>query len=241
MVTDDGLECFRVKTPSATYDFHKQGAGFASLIDADGNDWIGFHPGGGPRGEYRGIPNMGFKHFGHPGSAVDADIVTQIESRDGDRVVLRSVSADANWAVRWTFHPDRAELAVEKVPDTYWFLHERTPGGSFEKDADYYVRASDEGRRQSASVEFAGEMADPEWIHFGDPGQKRALLLVKHEADCWHDRYFPMDGMTVFGFGRAKSGTDSFLRGPAQVTISLVDTDDHATIAARAAQIVAGN
>ncbi|MHC4629149.1 MAG: FG-GAP repeat domain-containing protein, partial [Planctomycetota bacterium] len=62
-VTDDveyrGQESFMIESQNATYYYHKQGAGFASILDKDGNDWLGYRPGGGPAGEYRGIPNMG--------------------------------------------------------------------------------------------------------------------------------------------------------------------------------------
>lgn len=40
----EGDECFKIATQNADYYYHKHGSGFASLIDADGNDWIGFHP-----------------------------------------------------------------------------------------------------------------------------------------------------------------------------------------------------
>ena len=71
--TDEGIDCFKVVTDSATYYFDKAGAGFTSLVDTEGNDWIDFHPEGtagvpnGQSGWYRGIPNMGLSVFGHPG------------------------------------------------------------------------------------------------------------------------------------------------------------------------------
>ncbi|MHC4699349.1 MAG: FG-GAP repeat domain-containing protein, partial [Planctomycetota bacterium] len=40
-----GQESFKIETPEATYYYHKQGAGFASIIDKDGNDWLGYSPG----------------------------------------------------------------------------------------------------------------------------------------------------------------------------------------------------
>jgi hypothetical protein len=61
-------ESFKIETPNGTYYYHKQGAGFASIFDKDGNDWLGYRPGDGPAGEYRGIPNMGYPEgYCHPG------------------------------------------------------------------------------------------------------------------------------------------------------------------------------
>jgi len=53
------LPAYKIETPSATYYLEKSGAGLSSLIDRDGNDWLGFHPepGSGAAGEYRGFPN----------------------------------------------------------------------------------------------------------------------------------------------------------------------------------------
>ena len=68
-----GQESFKIETPNGTYYYHKQGAGFASMFDKDGNDWLGYRPGGGPAGEYRGIPNMGHPEgYCHPGKTVSS-------------------------------------------------------------------------------------------------------------------------------------------------------------------------
>lgn len=67
----EGDATWKIRTPQATYYFHRNGSGFASLLDRDGNDWISHHPGNGPEGEYRGIPNIApagstfaFRRFG---------------------------------------------------------------------------------------------------------------------------------------------------------------------------------
>ena len=63
-----GQPSYKIQTPSATWIYHKQGAGFASLLDPDGNDWIGYRPGGRAAGEFRGIPNLIHPGAGmHPG------------------------------------------------------------------------------------------------------------------------------------------------------------------------------
>src|SRR6267154_5041362 len=53
------MECLRIETPSATYLYGKRGAGFASILDPDGHDWIGYRHGDKALGEYRGLPKCG--------------------------------------------------------------------------------------------------------------------------------------------------------------------------------------
>src|SRR6267142_1320819 len=53
------LECFKIETPHATYLYGKRGAGFASILDHDGHDWISYRHGGKALGEYRGLPKCG--------------------------------------------------------------------------------------------------------------------------------------------------------------------------------------
>ena len=63
------MDCFKVETPTATYLYGKRGAGFASILDKDGRDWVSYRPGGEARGEYRGLPKCGqptkFFHCGY--------------------------------------------------------------------------------------------------------------------------------------------------------------------------------
>src|SRR5438093_5234772 len=53
------MECFKVETPTVTYIYGKEGAGFASIIDKDGHDWVSYHPVDLAKGEYRGLPKCG--------------------------------------------------------------------------------------------------------------------------------------------------------------------------------------
>src|SRR6478672_11164195 len=39
------MDCFKVETPSATYIYGKKGAGFTSILDQGGRDWISYRPG----------------------------------------------------------------------------------------------------------------------------------------------------------------------------------------------------
>jgi hypothetical protein len=61
-VPHEGQLSIVVSTAIGTWYYHKPGGGFASLDDVDGQDWIGYTPGGGSAGEYRGIPNGGGFH-----------------------------------------------------------------------------------------------------------------------------------------------------------------------------------
>jgi hypothetical protein len=74
-VEHEDQESFKVTTPRATYYYHKRGAGFASMEDVEGKDWLSYNPGVGPvsnsgsGGKYRGTPNMGHPEgYCHPGS-----------------------------------------------------------------------------------------------------------------------------------------------------------------------------
>jgi hypothetical protein len=53
------MDCFEIETPTGTYFYGKRGAGFASILDKDGRDWVSYRPGGRARGEYRGLPKCG--------------------------------------------------------------------------------------------------------------------------------------------------------------------------------------
>jgi hypothetical protein len=53
------MECFKIEAPYATYLYGKRGAGFASIIDRHGHDWISYRHGGRSAGEYRGLPKCG--------------------------------------------------------------------------------------------------------------------------------------------------------------------------------------
>jgi hypothetical protein len=76
-VEDEGQQSYQVNTPGATWLYHKLGAGFSSLLDPDGLDWLSYRPGGGSAGEYRGIPS----------GQLDEEAGTCVRS-DGTRMLL---------------------------------------------------------------------------------------------------------------------------------------------------------
>jgi hypothetical protein len=227
-LTDDvnyqGQESFKIETQNATYYYHKQGAGFARIEDEDGNDWLGYRPGGGPGGEYRGIPNMGHPEgYCHPGSTVSD---SKIISNGPLKVSIFSRSNDGQMECVWDIFPTYARLTLLEMRKPYWFLYEGTPGGELDEGSDYCIRFdTQKGDKTSAKLKWDGDISVPgqsgEWLCFGDGN--RVIYLVHHEDDEETDSYWPMQGkMTVFGFGR--KGLKKFMQMvPAHFTVGLCE------------------
>lgn len=231
-VRHEDQDSIKIETSNATYYYHKQGAAFASLEDADGNDWFGYNPGVGPisksgsGGQYRGLPNMGYPEgYCHPGKTVSS---SRIVSQGPIRITIASESNDGKMKCRWDFFPDYARLTILKMRTPYWFLYEGTPGGKFEIDSDICVRPIESGGlKTAASLKWDGDIVNRsgpgEWLYFADPKVNRSLFLIHHEDDEALDSYWPMnEEMTVFGFGR--KGLNKFMKTvSAQFTIGLCD------------------
>lgn len=157
-VMHEGQESYKIATPAATYIYHKFGAGFASLLDSDGVDWISFHPWGGSDGKYRGIPNLVYPEgYFHPGNE---GCRSRIISSGPIKVKILSTFTDGLWTCTWDVTPQYATLTVLKTAQPYWFLYEGTPGGKLDEKEDYIVRST--GTRTPASVRWEGAIPDPE-------------------------------------------------------------------------------
>jgi hypothetical protein len=236
IVTEDGVqheqqESFSIRTPACTWYYHKPGAGFASLDDHDGNDWIGYTPGGGSAGEYRGIPNLG--QWAHPGY----DNSQSVLEIDGPvRARIRSQTNDSAWENHWDIFPRFARMTLDRSGGNYWFLYEGTPGGGLDAD-DYCVRSP--GTRTEINTDWNGDLPQPEWAYFGDEGLGRIIYLVHHEDDVHSDQFWQMqDNMTVFGFGRQYTCCDRYMtEAPATFTVGLAD----ATSMDEALPVIEGN
>lgn len=231
------LDCFRVTTPTATYYLDKVGAGLSSMIDRDGNDWLGFDPksGSGAAGEYRGFPNAVFKeagsYFHARNSSTDA-CVTEIEEASSDRVVVSASSENGKWAGHYTFTPTACTFTMTKKPEghNYWVLYEGTPGGQY-NDSDWWMTAADASKRsltERHDDDLSAQDGGGEWIAFGDKDQQRMLVLSHSENDSHPDRFYQMNKkMTVFGFGRA--GMKKYLSEvPQSFSIGFVESTDQA-------------
>lgn len=210
----EGQPGIRIRTPVATYVYHKEGAAFASIVDNAGAEWIGYRPGGRAAGEFRGIPNLG-DHFGHPGAH---GAVTRIVTATPDRVEILSAAQDGTASLRWIITSDRAAATVTST-QPYWFLYEGTPAGHLDLASAYYVLS--DATRRSLAERWSDVSAT--WIYFADPSSKYALYLAS-DATAAPWQYWPMDGnMTVFGFGRELTCCGKFLAGTAHFTIGIVE------------------
>ncbi len=221
-----GQPSYQIETPAATWIYHRQGAGFASLLDPDGNDWIGYRPGARAAGEFRGIPNLI-----HPGAGMHPGGTLCASQASGARIV--STCEDGAWAAHWDFYPDFARLTVTKAPRPYWFLYEGTPGGKLDLDHDYWLLA--DGARGGMDDAFARDLPDPEWIAFGDNRAPRLLVVAKEQPDATLDQFYQMDGeMTVFGFGREHRCCGKYLtEAPASFIVLFTDVAGPAAITRR--------
>lgn len=230
---DEGQGAYEIRTPAARYFYHRIGGGYSSLIDPDGNDWLGYRPGGGPAGAYRGIPNMVFRrdsdrnnHF-HPGHSGPRASVTKLVEAGPLQATIESSVDDGRWRVRWEIHPDLARLTVLDIdPEDpgFWFLYEGTPGGRFSK-WDRCLRS--DGVDSALSKKWEGRTLDIDWVAFRVPRQRRSLLLhLETDVDV-PVSYYPMKPMTVFGFGRRLGSAENLLTtAPVQITVRLLETAD---------------
>ncbi len=218
-VADEGQSSYRIATPLGTWYYHKQGGGFSSLVDLQGNDWLGYRPTGGSAGNYRGIPNAVHPEgYFHPGNT---SCTSSIVSQGPIKATISSRSNDGAWECLWEVTPRYARLTVLRNAHAYWFLYEGTPGGALNEATDFCVRSN--GTRTPLSQSWTGDIASPEWIYFEDGAVNRSLYLVHHEDDGAVDSYWPMEGnMTVFGFGR--DGLNKYLTSvPRRFTVGLAE------------------
>ena len=220
----EGQESYKIETQNATYYYHKLGAGFASMEDKDGADWIGFHPTGGTGGHYRGIPNTGYPDdYCHPGKEASR---SKLLAAGPVKISIYSESNDKKWICVWDIFPNYARLTILEAITPYWFLYEGTPGGEIDEDTDFCVRQN--GIRTYLREKWVDDISAygqrGEWVYFGDGD--RVLYLINHEDDDAVDSYRTMHHkMTVFGFGRKR--INKFMnKVPAQFTIGLYDSDD---------------
>ena len=203
------------------------------MLDADGVDWLGFHPeeGSGWKGEYRGFPNSIHRQDGSYFHAMNAgtepsSAVVEVESDDHVRIVF--TSGNGKWEGRWDFYTDRCDFTMTKVSPgyKYWVLYEGVPGGAMD-DTDFWYSSADTGAHLIDEKQV-GDLPGPEWIAFGDAGSPRMVYLLHHEDDEYADEYFNRPYMTVFGFGRGDK--DKFIDSPQTFSIGFVESTDYATI-----------
>lgn len=230
-----GQPTFKITTPHGCWFYHQTGAGFASLVDVDGNDWIGYRPEGGPTGNYRGIPNLAYDGPGefHPGPGA-GNLVSKIVHQGPLKISIYSESRDKKWACIWDIFPAYATLTLlKKGENPYWVLYEGTPGGKLDVTGDFWVNSA--GDRFSVSLDWVGDLPDPEWVYFGDSRLGRVLWLLPHGDDDATDQFWQMhQEMVVFGLGREYRCCDKYLtRAPARWTFGFAENNDFTEIKKR--------
>ena len=246
------MDCFKVETPGATYVYGKEGAGFASILDKDGRDWISYRPGGKSKGEYHGMPKCGqptkFFHcgFGYGMYKTTNAFLSRVTVRDAEHVRIASETADGKSACTWDFYPTHATLTLLRIDlPTYWFLYEGTPGGKLDADKDFVIRP--DGTKTTLDKPWSQVVP---WVCFGAAETPVGLICVNHqepekgETDSYVSWPFEKEAdgsyqdMTVFGFGRKGykelvEHVPDLKRLPARFSIGFVATADDKT--ARAA------
>lgn len=230
------MECLRIETPGATYLYGKRGAGFASILDPEGHDWISYAHGGKARGEYRGLPKCGqpVKYFhcgyGFGQYANDNPFTTTWTRVTPEHVRLHSETKDGAAACDWDFYNGHATMTLTKMPGKYWFLYEGTPGGQLDAAEDFVIRPG--GKKTPLTEPWCEDVA---WMVFGAKESPCGLLLLAHQPSVpvsyvsWPYKPEPDGGlnqMTVSGFGRPawddpKQHTPPLDALPAKFTIAL--------------------
>lgn len=224
-VSDESQASFKIATDTGTYFYHQKGAGFSSLDDVDGNDWINYNTTAGAAGTFRGIPNLVHPNNGghfHPGAR---SAETLILNEGPIKLTVYSIvrKNPSRWEGTWSFYPEYATLNLTIASYDYWFLYEGTPGGKLDLTQDY-MELSD-GTKYQADQSWSKDLPGDEWVYFVDPGLDRSLFFANHQDDNKTDSYAPADGvMTKLGFGRV--GADQLISKdviPAKYTIGLMD------------------
>jgi hypothetical protein len=222
-ISDQGISCLKIETPSATYVYDKSGGGFISMYDNDGKDWISFkindfgQPGN-AASRYRGIPNLGIggedNGAGHPG--FDMCVTKVIASN-----IIETTTKTGNWKFRWAFYDNYAKFIMVKTKTgmPYWFLYEGTPAGKYDPELMYWGNNIDGLREDFPDLlENTGVFCNVNWLYVGQKDYHRILYFRQLESDDKCDLFSYMgntpggskkspDGMVCFGFGRAHHTT----------------------------------
>lgn len=246
-----GQDSFRITTTDATYYYHKLGAGFASIIDRDGNDWISYYPTAGSKsaGEFRGIPNAGAVF--HPGYArsyssgsgntrgSNQGSTSTIIEQGPLKLSIRSVSSNSDWEAIWDIYPNHATMTLVRAGGPYWLLYEGTPGGNLNSTGnsqDTMVRATGPltGIRTDLNETWDTVLPAPAWVYFDDAWTDQSLYLIQHDTDSLRDSYYTQqDANRVTPPGTTDNGAMTvfgFGRRLADATVRMTDIPTQLTI-----------
>ncbi len=205
VTTDEGFPAYRFDLADGSkWYFHtSDGGGFSSIVDRDGNDWLGWSTAAGTAGDFRGFPNStkppaGYFHPGRPGQSV-----TTLLSEGPLRVTFETRAPDNTWIVVWSMYPTHTEFEMNRANTNYWVLYEGQPGGEF--DSSDFIRRSD-GVQVASNGTFESDIAGDEWMYAADPADNRSFFMAHGQDDGSVESYRQLDNkMTVLGFGRGGS------------------------------------
>ncbi|MDD5688278.1 MAG: carbohydrate-binding protein [Elusimicrobia bacterium] len=246
-VIDEGHSSYKIMTQNATYYYSKAGCAFSSIVDKDGNDWVGYTTAGTLGNQYRGIPNMIHPEGGfHPNFINGSSSLVSVGPVKTK--IFSYVDSGGRWECYWDIYPKYAKMTLTKAGHKYWFLYEGVPGGGAWNTTDACVRSN--GTRnlldcdQATANAWVGDIT-PEWVYFEDSSitNPRSLFFAHHEDDSlvdsnWRIKYQSDDYCTVFGFGRngwtgSSDPTSPDNQGymsvlPAHFTLGLYDSKTYA-------------
>ncbi|MFC2124235.1 hypothetical protein ACFLU5_05445 [Bacteroidota bacterium] len=237
-IMDEGQLCFQINTSQAVFMYQLEAGGYSSILDKEGNDWIGFHPDTAesyPRSassSYRGLPNLVFRSddggAGHPG--FNKCISTKISDNS-----IRSESKSGKWAWAWTFQNDYAILEVEKTDPNhaYWLLYEGIPGGVYQPHKQYWGTDKGGPDRSIPDYHFGNtHFNNWQWAYFGHEDINRIFYIAQLNGDDLIDTFgylgntnegvISPDGMVVFGLGREK-GAKPLMTKPQKFVIGFLE------------------
>jgi hypothetical protein len=258
-ISDKGQLCYQINTSSAIFQYQKDAGGFSSILDIEGNDWVGFHSDTAesyPRSaatSYRGLPNLVFRSddggAGHPG-------FNKCTSKKISDNCIQTVSKSGKWAWTWTFHNDYAVLEVERTdPEhAYWLLYEGIPGGIYQPHKQYWGTNKGGPDRSIPDYYFGNTIYDNwRWAYFGHEDVNRIFYIAQPVEDDLTDIFgylgntkegvISPDGMIVFGFGREKGALPLMTRPQKFVVgfleINVASNEDHDIVVNRINDILA--
>jgi hypothetical protein len=258
-IEDAGQQCYRITTPNAIFFYQKEAGGFSSILDRDGNDWIGFRPDiresypSSAATSFRGLPNLVFRSddggAGHPGFKKCFS-----EQVSGNQI--RTTAKSENWQWTWTFYSDFASITINRIDSAhaYWFLYEGTVGGRFKPQEQYW--GTDQGGPLFSTPDYYnGEPVydNWKWFYVGDEKLNRIFFIIHETTDDLTDTFsylgntnegvHSQDGMVVFGFGRTENATPLMNESGQTFKIGFIDKrirneEDHLELRGRIKKIM---
>lgn len=221
------IPTFEIHTPSASYWLVKDLGMIVSMEDSaavDSSQWIAFSSGFRP---LRGLPS--FETFG---GMEKMTTTLDVDSQTPTHLRLHSVSMSGSWRLVYDFYPTHVTLTVNAAPTPYGIAYRGVPAGALDS-TDQFVRA--DGTSQGALISFVADLPGPsEWAYISDATLGRSLFMIQHADDALTDRYQVRDNDSA----SLSFGDGALTRLPARYSFGLIESDDHQTVAARAAFVI---